>query len=429
MLVQASDLVTKLELPLQTPLQSTNVSVFSAHPYSGPEDSTHLGCYLVYEGGYEFWHDHGRIGSFCTPDSFDPSKGARMSGEICFSEAECLAKAKEAIRSLGYTNVSMLDSAPSVQAPFVFRGKTLPRYVFEWTRPGEEVGEPPWRVAKVEVNANRLRIESLNLYDSSFWGEAWPVTFGQTNVIVQKSPPKPKRSELELKGVTQQYALAYIRAALPQISAFCSKLGMCLPNPILETDIVMGESKVAMVKGRPMASLGLKTGHEVAFYKGHVTGIQTHDTYFKSPWREENVRKTPEYFGPIKFSKDEVAEKVRKLLLGQLGLPAESLFLNTDPVFQLTVNLAATKGVRRYYFGRQRPEINEERNERESMRLPPELSVTAEVDAVSGEIEALLFWHESLNGPDPKLDILPEANGASAPLTETNSLRQGQQTF
>lgn len=407
-LMQASDVVKKLELPLTTPLEATNVQVFRLSAYPAPEDSCNLSSYIVYAGGYEFWHDHGCINSFSTPDSYlrDPGgRASRLSGEVRFSEAECLAKAKEAIWRLGYTNVPLLNTQPHVTPPIVRRGKTIPRYFFDWIPPLEEGEVQALPVVRVEVNASQLAIEKLSLMSSEFWREAWPVTFGQTNVPSRKPPKETKRTELQLEGVTQQYAMGCIRAVLPEISAFCSKLGMSLPTPIQETDIVMGESTVALRQGRPMVLLGLKTGHEVVFSKGHVWGVQTRDTSFRSPWRIEGFRETQEYRGPIKLSKQEVAKIAHKLLVDQLGLPEKLLFLDTDPVFHLVPNPKATKGARRYYFSWQRPETAEELKQREEWGIKPELSVSAEVDAVSGEIKVLRFWHKSLEKPDPKIEL------------------------
>lgn len=406
-LMQASDLVKKLEVPLDTPLEVTNVQVFRVAVYPAPEDSTALGCYVEYSG-YEFWHSHGRISGFCTPASYlrDPGgRASRLFGEVRFSEAECLAKAKEAIAKLGYTNVSLLDSSPRTTPPIVWRGKTIPRYFFEWIRPlgkGEAQALPS---ATVEVNAGRLAIEKLNLGDPAFWGVDWTATFGHTNVPPPTSPPQPKRTELQLEGVTKSYALAYIRAVLPEINAFCSKLGMSLPKPIQETSVDMGESLVAMREGRPMVQLRLKTGHEIVYYKGHVWGVQTRDTTFAKPWRLEGFRESEEYLGPIKFSKHDVARIARKLLVDQLGLPLKPLYLDTDPVFHLVPNRTATKGARRYYFSWQRPETADERKQREGRGVNPELSVSVEVDAISGEIKVLRFWHQSFERPDPKIEF------------------------
>jgi len=72
MLMQASEVVEKLGLPLQSPLQTTNVRTFRVSALPGPEETTKLSCYLFYRGGYQFWHDNGRISSFSTPQAYDP---------------------------------------------------------------------------------------------------------------------------------------------------------------------------------------------------------------------------------------------------------------------------------------------------------------------------------------------------------------------
>jgi hypothetical protein len=406
-LMQVSDVVKKLELPLATPLEATNVQVFRVAVYPGPEDSTTLSCYLDYSG-HEFWHSHGRIGGFCTPASYlrDPGgRASRLFGEVHFSEAECLAKARGVIAKLGYTNVSLLDSPPKITPPIVWRGKTIPRYFFEWIRPLEEGEVQTFPSVTVEVNASRLAIEKLDLADTAFWREEWPVTFGQTNVSLLEMPAQPKRNELELEGVTKQYAMACIRAVLPEINAFCSKLGMLLPSPIREADIDMGESLVAMRTGRPMVHLVLKTGHQIVYYKGHVWGVQTRDTSFGKPWRLEGFRESEEYLGAIKLSKRDVTKIARKVLVEKLGLPVKPLYLDTEPVFHLVPNHTATKGARRYYFSWQPPETDDERVQRGAWGVNPELSVSVEVDAVSGEIKVLRFWHQSLERPDPKIDL------------------------
>lgn len=198
--------------------------------------------------------------------------------------------------------------------------------------------------------------------------------------------------------------MACIRAVLPPINEFCSKLGLGLPNPIRESDIDMGESSVRMLEGQPLVSLGLKSSHQVRFYKGHVGKIQTCDSYFNSPWRREEFRKSAEYLEPIKYTKTDVAEKVRRLLIEKLKLPVELLYLDRDPKFHLVPSHTATKGARRYYFSWERPETTEEREQRELASMFPEASVTAEVDAVSCEMKLLIFWHQSFKRPEPEIE-------------------------
>ena len=103
------------------------------------------------------------------------------------------------------------------------------------------------------------------------------------------------------------------------------------------------------------------------------------------------------------------------VLLGRLGLDEKSLFLNGEPVFSLKPNTSTTNGIRRYVLQWQRPETEEQRKERTRNQILADASVSAEVDAVSGEIKTLNFFHHSLERPDPQIEVpmrAPQADEA-----------------
>jgi len=89
----------------------------------------------------------------------------------------------------------------------------------------------------------------------------------------------------------------------------------------------------------------------------------------------------------------------------RLGFPEHELFLDTPAHFSSWPNPDYTNGVRRFEFRWQKPETPEEQAQRERDSIFPEISIAAEVDAVSGNIKALNFPHRWFERPDPKIDV------------------------
>jgi hypothetical protein len=188
--------------------------------------------------------------------------------------------------------------------------------------------------------------------------------------------------------------MAFIRGVLPAVEEFGRKFGPPLDRPVSEADIVMGESSVKMYNGRKparvWASLRLKCGYEVNYCAGRVMAVRTQDRYsVEGGWDDERLRETEEYRGPSRFTREQVVEKVRRMVVDRLGLPEKPLFLDTQPSFYYAPGEGVTNGLRRYVFAWQRPETPEEEAERLSRRIEAETSVLAEVDAVSGVIKVL----------------------------------------
>jgi len=287
--------------------------------------------------------------------------------------------------------------------------------VFEWSDPKSP--RPDWTVASAEVNAEELRVECFDLFWRGLDRKPWPVTLGQTNPPPPpKRPPKVARTDLEVKDVSQEYALAFIRAILPAVEDFGRKFGPPLDGPLTEADIVMGESSVQMYGGRNpkrvWASLRLKSGYQADYCAGRVMAVHTQDIYsVEGGWDDEELRETEEYRGPTRLTREQVVDKVRRLVVDRLGLPEKPLFLDTQPSFYYAPGEGATNGLRRYVFAWQRPETREQEAERHSQRMAQEISVLAEVDAVSGVIKALSLMHPSLDRPDPKIDVPMNPSG------------------
>src|SRR5439155_26058390 len=166
---------------------------------------------------------------------------------------------------LGHTNLVMIESTPTVEGPIKFEGKVIPRYIFAWSEPKERL--PKWmKVVRAEVNAEQLKVEYFHLMAQDFQRKPWPITFGQTNPPPPpKALPKVVRTELEVKDVSREYAMALIRHILPEIEEFGRKFGPPLAGPVRETDIVMGESGLRMEHGRICVSMRLKSGYQVAY--------------------------------------------------------------------------------------------------------------------------------------------------------------------
>lgn len=423
--MDASTIVTNLNLPLPTPLQESNVVQFRIGP-RWTETGPQLASYLVYQGGYGFWHFDGCICGFYTPRSVtrldDPDGLPGLYGEVRYSEEECLAKAREAIRAFGFTNATALRLEPTeVRPPTKLSDGVLPRFMFTWetttsqaTRSGEVTHARPIAPgesidgvmsARCEVNATTLSVEHLTLLSSEYRRTPWPMNFGQTNVVMDFEPKRPVRTEMLLEGVSREFAMAFIRAVLPECSRVCAGLDVPIPNPITEGDIDYPQSKVGVIEGRVSATVRLKCGYLVVFYAGHVWAVHAEDALVNSPAMMKKVRASEEYRSPVRFSNKDVVEKLLHILVDRLRLPAHELFLDTAPVFVRATDPEAPEGVRRYVLQWQRPETESERAGREANRIIPEVSVAVEIDAVSGVIKAINFLHESFERPDPKVDV------------------------
>ena len=114
-LLDISTTVKPLGVPLETPLQSSNVMYFHTGPDSIGSDS--LAWVVIYKeagrGVYRFNHDWGILAVMQTPDAMtglqDPLELDRLVGEVRYTEAQCLAKFKETLRALGHTNLALLE--------------------------------------------------------------------------------------------------------------------------------------------------------------------------------------------------------------------------------------------------------------------------------------------------------------------------------
>jgi hypothetical protein len=87
------------------------------------------------------------------------------------------------------------------------------------------------------------------------------------------------------------------------------------------------------------------------------------------------------------------------------GCPRNHCGWDTVPVFQRTVNADSTNGVRRYVMWWKRPETEEDRDKRMRLGLHPDTSVWGEVDAVSGELKEFSVHCETLERPDPEVQV------------------------
>jgi hypothetical protein len=265
--------------------------------------------------------------------------------------------------------------------------------------------------------AVRFSVKALGLRSREFQSKPWPVTLGQTHVA--KAPPdprvRPQRAGLTIAGVSPEYAVALIAWMLPQADTICSNLQFRVRTPIRLDDISLGESEIKLHRGRPMAKMVLNSGHTIYYYEGSIRAVHAPDRYLSSPAGQEAVRQSAEYKDPARFSQEEVVDRVRRLLIEGLGLSASELFLDTKPVFAMKPNPEAKDGVRRYGFSWQRPESDQEIQEREAKRIMAPASVAVEVDAVSGEIKSISFFHTSFQRPDPDLGVPMESPSKSSP--------------
>jgi hypothetical protein len=399
LLVQSSAFVKDIGAPIQTPMVQSNIEIFRwARGWN--RDGEELTCYFRYRGGYEFRHEKGRIQSFDTPDAYtelqDIHDLERLSGEAHHTQDECLARAREVIHKLGYTNVALINRQPSIEMP----APGIPRCIFHWLQEGSN-----GREATVEINSSNLAVEDIKLGGIPFWRTPWPLTFGMTNTVTVQPVQTPSRTELAVRDVSQEYANAFIRAIIPEVSDFCSKLGPPIPTKIEEADINRGESEVTIKKGRVTASLRLKSGYLVVYHAGHVWAVHAVDAYYTSPNRNPKVRQSPEWNDPMQFSKEQVSEKIKRVAIDKLGFPEKELFLDTEPFFTLSPKADMTNSVRRFVFHWHKPETEEERRRGQKTDPYADISLSAEIDAVSGNIKALNCLGKWFERADPKIDL------------------------
>jgi hypothetical protein len=397
-LIQISGFVKTLDLPIQTPLNSSNVAAFRVGT-TWENSAPVLNMYLAYRPAYEFRHTHGIIHDFNTADAYcvqqDPDDLRKLLGEAKHTKSECVERARVVIKRLGYTNLTFLARDPIVTSPqFTEAGRRIPRYVIKWKRYAPQFLMDMYD-AEAEVDAADLSIKYLALSSPEFWKEPWPVTFGTTNVYHYPNPLTPERADLAVTGMSRDEAVAFVRRVLPRINEFCKKLTLPMPTRVEEGDIVLGASEVRMERGKPLAQLRLRNGYLVAYHAGHVAAVQAPDIFKNRPGYWDGGRDTPEYKGPTSLTKAEAVKVVRGFLVGRLGLAAEPLSLNAEPLFTMQPDPEIKKGIRRYMFFWAHPAGA---TLQDSI---PNATVGAEIDAVTGAIKSLTFTDAFFQAPEP----------------------------
>lgn len=162
-----SEFAQKLELPVPTPVQASQVATFKVDPLKSNPGGT-----VVLTNGYRFWFYHGYVESFHSPDPYyqlqEVERVSEFVGELRVSKKEAIALVEKSIQQLGYDLTEVFaDVPPKVTGPSKLGKKVIPRYLIKWLDPHDVIGT--FCSAEAEVNGETGRIESLSLGGGQLW--------------------------------------------------------------------------------------------------------------------------------------------------------------------------------------------------------------------------------------------------------------------
>jgi hypothetical protein len=299
-----SDFAHKLDLPVPTPIVSSQVLEFKCDPRAGQ-----TGGAVVLTDRTMFTFLDGRVTLYRSPQSYyslqDPELIPRFYGPVKISEKEAMRIARDAIKKLGYQNsVFDADVPPKVTPPKKIGTNFVSRYLFQWLdpkwpKPSKEGAIVP-ALLNVEVNASNRRVE--------MWNDSSPAT-RQRSPSVSVRPPlqQAQDSKPRLTGgkqtfpVNDAYARSFLAAILPELSAFITKARLDIPSPVTTNQVVTTNYACRILEGKPMAQFYLTNGDRFFYKEGHFSDFYAHDALRKFP----DEGRAADFPGPIKMSESE----------------------------------------------------------------------------------------------------------------------------
>jgi hypothetical protein len=127
-----SDFSQRLNLPLTTPITTTQVLEFRCDPRKDE-----IGGLVTLTNGYKFTFLDGRVCVFRSPQSYfslqEPDEIPQFYGKVNVKPKDALQIAHETIKKLGYTDTTFhAERPPESTAPERLGTNYVPRYRFRW---------------------------------------------------------------------------------------------------------------------------------------------------------------------------------------------------------------------------------------------------------------------------------------------------------
>ncbi len=185
----------------------------------------------------------GRVCVYRSPQSYfslqDPEAIPKFYGPVKIKEKAALKIAHQTIKKLGYTDEMVhADTIPKITLPEKMGFNYVPRYRFRWVTSRSKSNDSSVvpAVFDIEVNAENRQIEMLSFagIESQLPG---PKVEVRPQIIKRSEEPELQRGPVEAVWANKQYAVAVLKAILPEISDFITKTGIPLQTPVTTNDI------------------------------------------------------------------------------------------------------------------------------------------------------------------------------------------------
>jgi len=323
-----SDFAGKMHLPILTPVTPAHVFEFRCNPRRGE-----VGGLILLTNEYRFAFQNGHVSAFNSPKSYftleDPDAISNFFGPIKINQKEAEKLARKAIQALGYKDTEFgTNTEPKVDLPEKFGTNRVARYRFRWLDPkfsGEKImgGILP-ALFDVEVDASTGEIQKLWM-SSRVAKRLAPVV----SLPEQELPKAPTEEPTKLAGgiknepVSQEYAAAFLRAILPEISDFAKTVRLPFQSPFTTNDVDLPRYYCGLLHGKPIAQIYLRNGDRFNYEHGRVVAFYAHDAYFKFP----ETGKMEDFLGNVSVKPEDaisMCERIMKNLGYKAKLPKVS---------------------------------------------------------------------------------------------------------
>lgn len=193
----------------------------------------------------------------------------------------------------------------------------------------------------------------------------------------------------EILQITAQYSNAVLVAIMPHISDFAKAMELPIHHPVALAHVEhFGCSPRSDLFGGKVV---LTNGYEFTFLHGRVEMYRSPQSYYEL----KDPDLFPRFFGPVKLSERDAVQTARTAIK-RLGY-TEAMLGNDPPQVKPPPKIGK-KYVPRY-------KISWADTTRGSDPENPPLSVQFEVDATSGQIQAMMLFNPNTWRPDPKTEV------------------------
>lgn len=128
---------------------------------------------------------------------------------------------------------------------------------------------------------------------------------------------------------TASFSNAVVVAMLPYITDVAQRLGLPLPQPITQEQIVAGgPNPIFETRNGEMMGCGFrfKGGWVIGFQSGHLSHLETPHAYYAL----QDPGEIPKFVGTVRMTKAEAVQMARDTL-EKLGIPLEAVFAEQEP--------------------------------------------------------------------------------------------------